>query len=1096
MDFKTRYQNLNQAQKQAVDTIDGPVMVIAGPGTGKTELLGVRVANILQKTDTLPENILCLTFTESGATAMRERLTEIIGKDAYKVAIHTFHSFCEEIINQNGKYFYQGAEFHVADELSTYEIIRGIFDQLDYTSQISSKQNDEYTYLKDSVKIISELKESGFLSDEINKILDDNNEVLEYAEKLLSPVFSSIARISKKIIPYLAKQIEPIRKSAKETNLPNITSLAIVISNSLEQAVEQAEKDNKTTPITAWRNRWFEKDNHNKFVMKSRVNQIKLRSLVYVYAQYLKKMQEASLYDFDDMILRVAHAMEVFDDLRFNLQEKYQYIMVDEFQDTNMAQMRILNNLTNNISQGDMPNIMIVGDDDQAIYSFQGADISNILNFQENYPKAKTISLKDNYRSTAEVLDLSRGVIIQGNERLEDKYESLNKQLTSHVEHMETGVFIHEAENISDERRWLVQSIKDKITDGEKPNNIAVFTRRHAEIHKLLPYFYQANIPVNYEKRDNAIEAPIIILIEKLSRLIINIANGEHESVNASLPEILAHKMWGINPTKLWRLSLESYKNRSTWLEIMSNDEELKPIFDWLINTSAQIFETPLEQMLDIIIGSPKVTESDDESFISPLYNHFFSNESREKNPEEYLSYLEALRSIRSKLREYRPDQSAQLTNFIEFIELNRKTGKSISVVRRSAVNETAINIMTAHKSKGLEFKHVYIVNAIDSAWGARVHSRSRLISYPENLKFAKAGDSQDERLRLFYVAMTRAKQNLNISYSLCDDNGKNTSRAYFLSETDWEIQKIDHPSSTEDLIKAAELDWYQPLINPIKTDMRELILPKMQDYKLSVTHLHNFLDVTHGGPDMFFLQNILHFPRAKSPSASFGTAIHTTLQQAHTFYSTNGKKQEINDILKSYETNLANQHMAKKDFDFYLKKGSDALQAYLEKNYDRFKISEQAELDFKNQNSLVGEAKIDGKLDLVNIDKDEKTMAVYDYKTGKAMSNWYGKEDYDKIKLHKYKQQLMFYKLLVENSRDWHTYEVNEANLHFVEPSKSGDIYELNINFNSEEIEKFKKLLLAVWNHIINLDLPDVSKYDKSIKGILDFEQDLIDNI
>ena len=103
MDFIKRYNNLNSSQKQAVDTIDGPVMVIAGPGTGKTELLSVRTANILQKTDTLPENILCLTFTESGANAMRQRLTDIIGKDAYKVAVHTFHSFGSEVINQNGQ---------------------------------------------------------------------------------------------------------------------------------------------------------------------------------------------------------------------------------------------------------------------------------------------------------------------------------------------------------------------------------------------------------------------------------------------------------------------------------------------------------------------------------------------------------------------------------------------------------------------------------------------------------------------------------------------------------------------------------------------------------------------------------------------------------------------------------------------------------------------------------------------------------------------------------------------------------------------------------------------------------------------------------
>src|SRR5665811_153863 len=175
MDFVKRYEKLNKAQKQAVDTIDGPVMVVAGPGTGKTELLSVRVANILQKTDTLPENILCLTFTDSGANAMRQRLTEIIGKNAYKVSIHTFHSFGSEVINQNGQYFYQGAHFRAADSLSSYEIIRSIFDELPHNNPLSSKMNDEYTHLSDSLTTISELKKSGLTSDELLKILDEND---------------------------------------------------------------------------------------------------------------------------------------------------------------------------------------------------------------------------------------------------------------------------------------------------------------------------------------------------------------------------------------------------------------------------------------------------------------------------------------------------------------------------------------------------------------------------------------------------------------------------------------------------------------------------------------------------------------------------------------------------------------------------------------------------------------------------------------------------------------------------------------------------------------------------------------------------------
>ena len=228
MDFDTRYKKLNAQQKQAVDTIDGPVMVVAGPGTGKTELLSMRAANILKRTDVLPENILCLTFTESGASAMRERLVSIIGKDAYKVAIHTFHSFGTEIINQHGQYFYHGANFRPADELSSYEIIRGIFDELEYTSPLAKKMNGEYTYLSDTLRTISELKRSGLTSDELTIVLDANDAVIDKIESQLAEVFA--ARISKSTPGQLAPILERIRTIDETTELVTIVPLQRIIA--------------------------------------------------------------------------------------------------------------------------------------------------------------------------------------------------------------------------------------------------------------------------------------------------------------------------------------------------------------------------------------------------------------------------------------------------------------------------------------------------------------------------------------------------------------------------------------------------------------------------------------------------------------------------------------------------------------------------------------------------------------------------------------------------------------------------------------------------------------------------------------------------
>ncbi len=214
MSFSDRYHSLNSAQKQAVDTIEGPVMVVAGPGTGKTELLSVRVANILSKTDTLPENILCLTFTESGQAAMRERLVGIIGKDAYKVAIHTFHSFGSEVMSHNREYFYRNALFEPADDIKQYEILRGIFEELEFSNPLSSMMNGEYTHLSDAKRVISELKRSSALtSDELLAVIQQSEASLDAIERILMPILSE--RVGKSTGAALHDALDEIRDDAR-----------------------------------------------------------------------------------------------------------------------------------------------------------------------------------------------------------------------------------------------------------------------------------------------------------------------------------------------------------------------------------------------------------------------------------------------------------------------------------------------------------------------------------------------------------------------------------------------------------------------------------------------------------------------------------------------------------------------------------------------------------------------------------------------------------------------------------------------------------------------------------------------------------------
>ncbi len=1087
MDFQGRYTQLNAAQKRAVDTIDGPVMVIAGPGTGKTELLSMRVANILRLTDTAPENILCLTFTESGVTAMRERLIGIIGQAAYKVAIHTFHSFGTDVINQNREYFYNGASFGLADDIVTYQILRKIFESLSLNDPLASKMNDEFSFQSDAQQAIGELKKAGLTSAELLAILDANDVTLDQAERLLLPTLDATVAI--KMVEPLQHALDQLTTIADHSAHYGVPALADVIIDSLRTALDEAVEMKKATPLSLWKKRFLERNKDKRLTFKARKQQHKLRSLAVMYDQYLSDMQAASLYDYDDIILQVVHAMEIHSDLRYNLQEKYQYLLVDEFQDTNLSQMRILHNLTDNPVNEGRPNIFIVGDDDQAIYSFQGADVSNILNFRTAYPAAQNIVLTDNYRSAAEVLVSSRALIVQAHERLEQSLDGLSKELTAQTKAAGTIALIETASS-GDERRWLVDTIQRDIKAGTRPHDIAVLARGHKDILALLPYFAHAGVTVTYERNDDALALAPIVQLETLGRVLLLLSHSQHDRANRLLAEMLSHPAWGFSSQDVWKLSTQAYDKRQRWLDTMEAIPAFTTLRSWLIDLVADAPHTPLEHMLDRMIGrAPSPT---DETMTSPLYDYFFCTVALASDPASYLVFLDALRTLRSKLLEFHPDRPATLASFIDFIELHRKLKRRISISQTIGDNQN-VHLITAHSSKGLEFPSVYIVNATEKMWG-KASGRSALIGYPENLAIQQAGNNADERLRLFYVAMTRAKHHLTISYSLTDDSGKATLPANFLIGGNWAATTIPAHDTIAGLTTNAELAWYQPLTEPSK-DLKALLLPRIESYRLSATHLNAFLNVPDGGPQLFLVDYLLHFPQAESIHAAYGSAIHKTLQQAHTDFITNGALRPVEDIIKTYETAMSLSRAEPDLLEKYLQKGSDELTAYLTNRAASFQANQKAELDFGRQEAIVGEAKLNGKLDLVTIDAVAKTIVVSDYKTGKPSRDWKGSSEYDKIKLHKYRQQLLFYKLLVENSRDFGSYTVTAGNLEFIEPDASGNNTPLELQPTADEIERTKALIAAVWRHIQAVDLPDTSAYSPDLKGMLAFEQDLIDN-
>ena len=1083
MDFSTRYANLNANQRSAVDKIHGPLLVIAGPGTGKTELLSMRAAHILRQTDTLPSNILCLTFTDSGAVNMRQRLQQIIGEDAYKVAIHTFHSFGSEIINTNRQYFFRGADRQPTDELTQQQILQEIFESMDWDNPLNAKNNDEFIYLKETLKTISEFKSNGLTSEEIQHILDDVEQTTTAISEAIKQLFQTT--IKKSTIPAFANVAEIAAAITPQPLPAAITPYANVLALSMANAAQEALENDTTKPITAWKNAWCKKNAAGEFVLKDSESITKLRAVTHVYDQYRNALAQRGLFDYDDMILNVLDACKHQPDLRANLQEQYQFIMVDEFQDTNLAQLQLLFNLTGDEPE---PNIMAVGDDDQAIFSFQGANVGNIQRFRQHYHDPAVIVLTDNYRSAEQILTTARSVITQGSDRLENTIPDLSKQLTPHASSSGATVKLSRFMAPLDERAGVAKQIAELIASGTPPEDIAVISRRHHELIELLPHLYQNNISVNYEHHDDILELDSIKALELVARIVVSLHNNDLASANSLLPELLAHPAFNFAATDIWKLSLAAWRNRQFWLEAMLTQTTFEPLAQWLLEQAKNVPNLTLEEHIDELLGLTETATN------RALYTYYFSPEKLQSDPEVYLTTLEALRTLRQKLRDHYTEATPTLTQLLQFIDLHHLTKTRLTSIRPAAEHKSgSINLMTAHKSKGLEFPHVFIIGATDNIWGEKVRARSRLIRYPANLQLQPAGNNYDERLRLFFVAMTRAKQTLHISHSLTDTGGKDNLIASFLSSLELDTSTIETPE-TADATESLLTDWRAKLTEPHNGVLQEVLTPILQHYKLSATHLNNFLDVSHGGPQGFLLNNLLHFPQAKSPSAAYGTAVHTCLQQLHDRFVADGNLPPRSEIMRLYAQILAAQHLSPDDTKLFTDKGQSVLAAFLDAKQSSFTQQQLAELNFANQNSFVGQAQLTGKLDLVDIDKTTKTIYVTDYKTGKPSHSWKGTSDYEKIKLHKYRQQLMFYQLLVKSSRDYGNFSFTGARLQFVEPDmKTGDILSLEDTFSEEELAEFARLVGVVWRKITTLDLPDISGYSADYKGMLQFEKDLL---
>lgn len=1113
-EFDQAYARLNPEQKQAVDTIDGPVMVIAGPGTGKTQVLSLRVGNILRNTDIAPGNILCLTFTDAAAVNMRERLAALIGPDGYRVAVHTFHSFAREIISSHPEYFYEGADFIAADELAQLEIFEEIFSDLSRGDPLRSSLDGEYTYLSDAKHAIGLLKKAAITPDEFEIQIEKNAADLAWINPLLARVFDE--RMRKQSTDKVREFLEKILARENEQR-NNRRSLLEAIAVSLGRALKEAHDTGKTTPLSAWKTEWTRVTENGERVHKDTLYLEKMRSLARVYRAYRERMRKERYYDFDDMLLDVVSALREHVSLLSALQERYQYILVDEFQDTNDAQLRLVELLGSAPVNEGRPNIMIVGDDDQAIYRFQGAEISNILDFPKRYAGHKLVVLTKNYRSTQDILDVAREVIEKSSERLTTTLPALEKRLIAertelqgHIYHAVLGTRTHEY-------AYIAREITQLIKTGHNPKDIAVITRRHRELEDLARVLVAANIPVTYERKQNVFDEPHIRLLLLLARFVSTIVAKGVKEGDEYLPDILSAPVWGFSREDVWRVSVAaSRRDDRSWLGAMTDDTHagMRTMAAWLIDLGIRAPHEPLERILDEFIGSDGIllpiadedmhdeaarplpeTRKDSQRFRSPFRQYYFGKEARKNAEARYLLFLSSLRVLFGALREFRKGKPLFIRDLVEFADLHERNGITLADTTPFASAANSVSLLTAHKAKGLEFDTVFVASCQEEVWAGRGYPNK--LPFPMNLRDIELEEGGDDRLRTFYVALTRARKNLYVTAYRQDDSGKASMKVRFVAADTPHGALATHVRdnvsevSGEELVKGLEILPPRPEFFPIIPGERAILLELIKDYRMSVTHLNNFLNVAEGGPAFFLEQNLLRFPQAMRPAAAYGDAMHKAIERFYREHKKTGKLPKAEQLINWFGEWMSRARMTEKEYLHFLHAGEDALAIWYELSGKHIPRGLRSEVDFKNQGVVLFDVPLTGKIDKI-VTEDDGVIHVTDFKTGRAKKRWEGKDARERILLHGYKRQLTFYKLLVEHSHEFRGSRVERATLEFIEPADER-IVTLDFAPTAEDTDRLSALIAAVYRRIIALDFPDTEKYSKDLSGIIAFEEDLL---
>jgi DNA helicase II / ATP-dependent DNA helicase PcrA len=981
--YQTAYHRLNPEQKQAVDTVEGPVMVLAGPGTGKTQMLSVRIAHILTATQAAPHNILALTFTQAGAKTMQQRLVRLIGPVGYGVKCSTFHGFCTEIIQENPGLFPISPQSQEGlSEIDKLAIMEKIILAGDYT-EIKTVKNPR-GQISDVYHLISNYKREGHTPD------------------------------------------------------------------SLRQLLHQAAESLSAETLTAVQHR-----QQSKIIDRN-------REVIEVYAQYQHELTELQQYDFDDMILWVRDALRDNADLLADYQEKYQYVMVDEFQDTNQAQLEVVRLLMS--YDVDSPNLCVVGDPNQSIYRFQGASLANTLSFLDMYPQATLVTLRVGYRCGQALYDAA-AQLLASQSTIYNRPElqaALTQPLQAVAKNLEPPLVRNQSATTLGECFWLAQQLQQRHANGVAYADMAVLYRKHSHGTLLLDVLQRMGVPVAVEEVYSVLDHPRIVQIMQLLQCLTALAHGEE---NRWLLPVLQLPWLNLETTDVLKLSRAIFRSKAAgaWEYLQKFDHlrsleltkvaALTDFVHQLESWQGQSLTTPVPQLIETMLRE------------SGFYAFIMSQPGAWSDMSAVMAFL---RSARSWSQGH---PGATLAEWLERLQRMQEHGVKMPAADLALQTE-AVFLGSAHQAKGREWSHVFLLHANDGKWG-NLRSPSGLAPLPGTIPYAELDKQErnaDER-RLFYVAMTRAKTSLTVSYSqseIVDDRRKELIPAQFMAE-------LNHcPWQDEPALAATEVQNFvskyvahAPSATWLEQVDQAWLHAILDNFAMSASALNSYLTC----PLQFFFQYVLKMPQATHPALAIGSAVHAAMEYLYGQLNTTGTIPALNAAWPIMERTVNKIQPDKTLAAPWAASAKTIIDHYFDATHELWQPSLLVERWFGTTTPIVVEGlRLIGKIDRIDlIDDVAKTVRVVDYKTGRVRSRndilgQTASSDGG------YWRQLLFYKLLADSATDFH-WTVQEGELIFLEPNDSGKFKSERFTILPEQVNELKTTLQKVQSELQSLE-------------------------